>query len=65
MLLLMPDLSEKHKEDFLKAMRVDSETAYIPVLTLSTALKEVPPDRTDLVPWPSSLQELKRAIEAI
>lgn len=64
-LLLTPDLSEKHKEAFKKAMRADSETAHIPVLTLSTALKEVLPDQTGLVPWPSRLEDVRRAIEAV
>jgi hypothetical protein len=65
LLLTAEHLSEEHEEDFLGAMRADSSAAaHVPVLTLSTALKEALPDRTGLVPWPSRLEDLQRAIEA-
>lgn len=63
-LLLAPDLSDEHEEAFLEAVRVDSLAAHIPVLTLSTAVKEVLNTRTGVVPWPSRLEDLGRAIEA-
>lgn len=63
-LLLAPDLSDEHKEFFLEAVRADSVTAHIPVLTLSTAVKEVLNPRTGAVPWPSRLEDLRQAIES-
>jgi len=61
LLLLTPSLREETQEGFLRAIEA---TAGVPVLTLSTAPQDELNDRTGMVPWPTPLEDLTRAIEA-
>ena len=64
LLLLTPSLREEDEEGFLKAIEATPATVGIPVLTLSTAPQREPNDRTaGMVPWPTPLEDLTRAIE--
>ena len=65
LLLLTSSLHEGTQEGFLKAIEATPATVGIPVLTLSTAPQREPNDRTaGMVPWPTPLEDLTRAIEA-
>ena len=65
LLLLTPSLREETRKGFLKAIEASPAAAGIPVLTLSTAPQREPNDRTaGVVPWPTPLENLTRAIEA-
>jgi hypothetical protein len=64
LLLLAPDLSSGVRDVLLSVVRGNPKTAAMPVLTLSTALKETLSDQTGMVPWPSRWEDLRRAIEA-
>ena len=58
-LLLAPGLDEGVREGFLEAMRGTQETAAIPVLTLSSALKGALLDELSAsAPWRSLFEEL-------
>jgi hypothetical protein len=60
LVLCMPLLDEQRKEDLLDAMKVSPETAAVPVLRLSTEMRE----RTaSALPWPWSTDALVRAID--
>jgi len=64
LLLLTPSLREEDEEGFLRAIEATPATVGIPVLTLSTAPQREPNDRTaGMVPWPTPLEDLTRAIE--
>ena len=65
-LLLTPSLREETQESFLRAIEVTASAASeVPVLVLSTAPQREPNDRTaGMVPWPTPLEDLTRAIEA-
>jgi hypothetical protein len=60
LLLLTPSLREEDEEGFLRAIAA----AGVPVLTLSTAPQDELNDRAGMVPWPTPLEDLERAIEA-
>ncbi len=65
LLLLTPSLREETQEAFLKAIEAaPAAAAGVPVLTLSTAPQDELNDRTGMVPWPTPLEDLTRAIEA-
>jgi sugar/nucleoside kinase (ribokinase family) len=64
LLLLTPSLREETQEAFLKAIEAAPAAAGVPVLTLSTAPQDELNDRTGMVPWPTPLEHLRRAIEA-
>ena len=65
LLLLTPSLREETQEGFLKAIVAAPAAVGVPVLTLSTAPQRELNDRTSgMVPWPTPLEELTRAIEA-
>jgi len=64
LLLLTPSLREETQEAFLKAIEAAPAAAGVPVLTLSTAPQDELNDRTGMVPWPTPLEDLTRAIEA-
>ena len=66
LLLLTLSLREETQEGFLKAIEAAPAAAVrVPVLTLSTAPQREPNDRTaGVVPWPTPLEDLTRAIEA-
>ena len=64
LLLLAPTLGAESRETLLEEMGSTPEAANIPVLTLSTSLKEAPRDGPVFVPWPCRLEDLTKRIEA-
>ena len=65
LLLLTPSLREETREGFLKATEATLAAGGVPVLTLSTVPQREQNDRTaGVVPWPTPLEDLTRAIEA-
>ncbi len=65
LLLLTPSLREETQEAFLRATEAaPAAAAGVPVLTLSTAPQDELNDRAGVVPWPTPLEDLGRAIEA-
>jgi len=64
-LLLSSDSSSGVRNTLLSGVRANPKTAARPVLTLSTADKERLSTRTTpVVPWPTPLKDLRRAVEA-
>ncbi len=61
LLLLAPTLSAESREALLADM---DGAAGIPVLTLSTGLKEALGDGRAFIPWPCRLEDLTSKIEA-
>ena len=65
LLLLTPSLREGTQEGFLRAIAAAPAAAVgVPVLTLSTAPQDELNGLTGMVPWPTPLEDLTRAIEA-
>ena len=64
LLLLAPALSEESRETLLADMGSTLDAAHIPVLTLSTILKEAQGEGSVLIPWPCRLEDLTKMIEA-
>ena len=64
LLLLAPTLSSESRETLLAEMDSTLEAANIPVLTLSTTLKEDPGYGPVFIPWPCRLEDLTKKIEA-
>ena len=64
LLLLAPTLSTESREGFLAEMEDTLAAANIPVLTLSTTIKEALGDGPASIPWPCRLEDLTRKIEA-
>jgi hypothetical protein len=64
LLLLAPTLSAESRETLLAEMGSTLDAANIPVLTLTTTLKEAPGDGTVFIPWPCRLEDLTKKIEA-
>jgi hypothetical protein len=64
LLLLAPTLSVESRETLLAQMGSTLDAANIPVLTLSTTLKEAPGDGPVFIPWPCRLEDLTEKIEA-
>jgi hypothetical protein len=64
LLLLAPTLNSESRETLLAEMDSTLEVASIPVLTLSTTLKESPGDGPAFIPWPCRLEVLTKKIEA-
>ncbi|HEY6711990.1 MAG TPA: hypothetical protein VI055_06945 [Rubrobacter sp.] len=64
LLLLAPTLSTESRETLLTEMGSMLEAANIPVLTLSTTLKEALGDGPVFIPWPCRLEDLTKKIEA-
>jgi hypothetical protein len=64
LLLLAPTLSTETRETLLAEMGSTLEAANIPVLTLTTTLKEALNDGPVLIPWPCRLEDLTKKIEA-
>jgi DNA-binding response OmpR family regulator len=62
--LLGPALRDDRREAFLSNMKRSPATACIPVLTLSTVLKEAFTEDVGLVPWPCNIEDLERRIES-
>ncbi len=64
LLLLAPTLSAESREVLLAEMGSTLDAASIPVLTVSTTLKEALGDGPVSIPWPCRLEDLTRKIEA-
>ncbi|MEJ7815181.1 MAG: hypothetical protein WKF53_08390 [Rubrobacter sp.] len=64
LLLLAPTLSAESREVLLAEMGSTLDAASIPVLTLSTTLKEALGDGPVSIHWPCRLEDLTRKIEA-
>ena len=64
LLLLAPTLSEESRETLLADMGSTLDAANIPILTLSTILKEAQGEGPVLIPWPCRLEDLTKKIEA-
>src|SRR5687768_3884633 len=64
LLLLAPTLSAESRETLLAEMGSTLDAAQIPVLTLSTTLKEALAGGPAFIPWPCRLEDLTKKIEA-
>jgi hypothetical protein len=64
LLLLAPTLSAESRETLLADMGSALDVANIPVLTLSTSLKEALAGGPAFIPWPCRLEDLTKKIEA-
>jgi hypothetical protein len=64
LLLLAPTLRAESRETLLTDMGSTPEAANIPVLTLSTTIKEALGDGLVTLPWPCRLEDLTKKIEA-
>ena len=64
LLLFAPTLSAESREAFLAEMGSTLDAANIPVLTLSTTIKEALGDGHGFIPWPCRLEDLTKKIEA-
>jgi hypothetical protein len=64
LLLLAPTLSTESREALLAEMGGTLDAAHIPVLTLSTTIREALGDGSAFIPWPCRLEDLTRKIEA-
>src|SRR5215218_9566088 len=64
LLLLAPTLSAESRETLLAEMDSTLDAANIPVLTLSTSLKEALAGGPAFIPWPCRLEDLTKKIEA-
>jgi hypothetical protein len=66
LLLLAPGISNGPREGVLSVVRDNPTTAQMPVLSLSSAIREALGDEGgQVVAWPSSIGELVRQIEAV
>jgi hypothetical protein len=64
LLLIAPTLSAESRESLLAEMDDTLAAANIPVLTLSTTLKEALNDGPVFIHWPCRLEDLTKKIEA-
>ena len=64
LLLLAPTLSAESRKTLLAEMGGTLESRDIPVLTLSTGLKEALGDGRASIPWPCRIEDLTKKIEA-
>jgi hypothetical protein len=64
LLLAAPTADTDSRERFLADMKSTPGTSAIPVLTLSTVIKEDPADQPGLVLWPCRMEDLRTEIEA-
>ena len=64
LLLLAPTLSAESREALLAKMGAALDAANIPVLTLSTTIREAITDGPVFIPWPCRLEDLTKKIEA-
>ena len=64
LLLLAPTLSAESREFLLTEMDDTLESRDIPVLTLSTGLREAIGDGRASIPWPCRIEDLTKKIEA-
>jgi hypothetical protein len=65
LLLLAPTLSAESRETLLAEMGSTLDAANVPVLTLSTSLKEALVEGPTFIPWPCRLEDLTKRIEAV
>src|ERR687897_283095 len=65
LLLLAPTLSAESRETLLAEMGSSLDATNIPVLTLSTTLKEALAGGPAFIPWPCRLEDLTKKIEAV
>ena len=67
LLLLAPTLSSESRDAVLSDMhmRETLAAADIPVLTLSTGLKEAISDGRAYIPWPCRIEDLTKKIDAV
>jgi hypothetical protein len=65
LLLLAPTLSAESREILLAEMGSTLDAANIPVLALSTSLKEGLSGGPAFIPWPCRLEDLTKRIEAV
>jgi hypothetical protein len=64
LLLLAPTLSSESRDVLLADMGGTLAAADIPVLTLSTGLKEAFGDGRSYIPWPCRIEDLTKKIDA-
>src|SRR5215203_1652797 len=64
LLLLAPTLSTESRKTLLAELGGTLESRDIPVLTLSTGLKEALGDGRTSIPWPCRIEDLTKKIEA-
>ena len=64
LLLLAPTLSSESRDVLLADMGGTLAAADIPVLTLSTGLKEALGDGRSYIPWPCRIEDLTKKIDA-
>src|ERR671915_57747 len=64
LLLLAPTLSAESRESLLAQRGSMLDAANIPVLTLSTSLKEALAGGPAFIPWPCRLEDLTKKIES-
>lgn len=64
LLLLAPTLSSESRDAVLSEMRGTLAAADIPVLTLSTGLREALGDGRAYIPWPCRIEDLTKKIDA-
>ena len=64
LLLLAPTLSAESREILLAEIGSTLDATHIPVLTLSTSLKETLAGGPAFIPWPCRLEDLTKKIEA-
>jgi hypothetical protein len=64
LLLLAPTLSTESRQTLLAEIGGTLEAKDIPILTLSTGLKEALGDGRASIPWPCRLEDLTKKIEA-
>ena len=64
LLLLAPTLSAESRELLLTEMDDTLQSKDIPVLTLSTGLREAIGDGRSSIPWPCRIEDLTKKIEA-
>jgi hypothetical protein len=67
LLLIPPDLVQWRFEESLAALRGKRERLGVPVLSLSSAVKEglLHEEEVRVVPWPINTEELAREIEGV
>ena len=63
LVLLAPTLSAESREAFFADLGGTLDAANVPVLTLSTGLKEALGDGRASIPWPCRLEDLTKKIE--
>ena len=64
LLLLAPTFSPESRDALLSGMDGTLAAADIPVLTLSTGLREALGDGRGYIPWPCRLEDLTKRIDA-